>query len=144
VVAPCWGSQLSGSFRVVYGSAGAGNISYRLTLTNVSAARCFLSGLPHGRLLGKAGSRLPTRVQAAFPAALTAILVSLAHGQSSRASARFSPDVPGVGEVTIGQCEPTAYKLRLAAPGGGTTTVKIAPPTAVCEQGGMSFSAYGG
>jgi len=27
--------------------------------------------------------------------------------------------------------------------GGGTTTVKLAPPTPVCERGQLQFSAYG-
>lgn len=141
-IAFCRGLQLTGSFKVVYGSAGAGNIVYRLTLTNVSAKTCSLTGLPRGQLLGKTGKRLPTHIRAAFPGGLTAILVTLAHGRSSHATARFSPDVPGVGEQTPGQCEPTAHRLRISPPGGGTTPVKIIPPTPVCEHGGMSFSAY--
>ena len=85
---------------------------------------------------------MPTHIRAAFPQALTAILVTLAHGKSSHATARFSPDVPGVGEQTLGQCEKTAYSLRVTARGGGTTTVKITPPTPVCEHGGMTWSVF--
>ena len=127
----------------MYGSAGAGNISYRLTLENISAKKCLLTGLPVVQLLGKKGGKLPTKVQAEFRGALTAILVTLAHGQSTHATARFSPDVPGVGEQGVGQCEPTAYSLRVTAKGGGTTTVKISPATPVCEHGRFLFSAYG-
>ena len=78
-------------------------------------------GLPQGRLLGRHGGALPTKIRAAFPGALSAILVTLRPGQSARATARFSPDVPGTGEQTIGACEPTAYRLRVTARGGGTT-----------------------
>ena len=78
-----------------------------------------------------------------FPGALTAILVTLRPGQSTRATARFSPDVPGVGEQTVGRCEPVAYSFRVTGQGGGTTTVKILPPTSVCEHGRLLFSAYG-
>lgn len=139
----CKGSQLAGSFKAVPNSAGAGNIVYRLTLTNTSATKCSLTGLPVAHLLGKTGKTLPTHVRAAFPGALTAILVTLAHGKSTHANARFSPDVPGVGEGTTGPCEATAYSLRVTAKGGGTTTVKITPPTPVCEKGQLQFSAYG-
>jgi hypothetical protein len=143
-VASCTGSHLTGTFSVVRGSAGAGNISYRLALKNASSSTCTVTGLPQGRLLSKAGKPLPTHVQAAMPGALTAILVRLAPGRTACAEARFSPDVPGVGEPVAGRrCEPTAYWFRDAAPGGGTTKVKVAPPTPVCEHGRLLFKAYG-
>lgn len=138
----CAGAQLTGRFAVVYGSAGTGNIVYKLTLKNTSATPCTVTGLPVGRLLGKAKQKLPTHVRAAHPNQLTAILVTLAPGRSTYATARFSPDVPGVGEQTIGACEPKAYWFRVGAPGGGTATVKMLPPTPVCEHGTLSFSAY--
>ena len=140
----CKGAQLTGTFAAVPGSAGAGNIVYKLTLRNRSQSTCSLTGLPSAQLLGKTGKRLPTRVRAAFPGALTAILVTLAPGQASHATARFSPDVPGPGEpVSKGACEPKAYALRVALQAGGTTTAKITPATPVCEHGTLSFSAYG-
>ena len=139
----CGGSQLSGSFSVVRGSAGAGNISYRLMLKNVSNTQCSVTGLPQGRLLGKGGKPLPTHVTAAFPGALTAILVRLPPGQKAYATARFSPDVPGVGEPVAGRkCEPAAWFFRVVGQGGGTTKIKVAPPTSVCEHGQLQFSAY--
>lgn len=143
-VGPCTGAQLEGTFSVVRGSAGAGNISYRLVLRNISSGTCTLTGLPQARLLAKAGSPLPTHVQAAFPGALTAILVRLAPGRRAYATARFSPDVPGVGEPVAGRaCERTAYSLRVTAPGGGTTKARVTPATPVCEHGRLLFSAYG-
>jgi len=141
--ASCSGAQLKGTFSVVRGSAGAGNITYKLTLRNVSTRICTVTGLPQGRLLGKTGKALPTHVKAAFPGGLTAILVRLAPGATTFATARFSPDVPGVGEPTAGtKCEPTAWSFRVTGQGGGTTLVKLTPPTPVCEHGQLLFSAY--
>jgi hypothetical protein len=140
----CTGSQLTGAFKVVPGSAGAGNITYALVLTNTSHSPCTLTGLPQGRLLTRSGAPLPTHVRAAFPGALSAVLVRLAPGKKTRATARFSPDVPGVGEPAAGlNCERTAYWFRVSGQGGGTTKVKLTPPTAVCEHGRLLFSAYG-
>ncbi len=140
----CTGSQLTGVFAVVPGSAGAGSISFRLRLRNRSTRTCTVTGLPSARLLGRLGKALPARIRAARPGALTAVVVVLVPGRTARATARFSPDVPGVGEPVAGrQCELTAYRLRVAAPGGGTVTVSIKPPTPVCEHGTLFFSAYG-
>jgi hypothetical protein len=142
--AECKGSQLSGTFNVVRGSAGAGNITYALRLRNVSTTECTVTGLPFGRLLGRKHNPLATHVKAAFPQGLTAILVRLQPGQWTRATARFSPDVPGTGEPAAGnQCEPTSYYFRVNAQGGGTSTVKLGPVTPVCEHGQLLFSAYG-
>ena len=136
-IAPaCKGGQLSGRFAVVPGSAGAGNIVYKLTLTNRSNRTCTLTGLPQVTLLSKAERALPTRVRPANPGALAAVLVTLKHGQRTFATARFSPDVPGPGE-TGRQCEPKAWWLRVL---GGI--VPIVPPTPVCEHGQLQFTAY--
>jgi hypothetical protein len=141
--AACTGAQLKGAFNVVRGSAGAGNITYKLVLTNVSTHTCTLTGLPQGRLLAKNGNALPTHVRAASPGMLTAILVRLAPGRTTFATARFSPDVPGPGEPAAGtRCERTSWWFRVLAQGGGTTKVKLGPPTPVCEHGRLLFSAY--
>ena len=142
-VARCRGTQLAGSFAVVPGSAGAGNVTYALRLKSTSASACTVTGLPLGRLLGRRKGPLPTQVRAAFPGGLTAILVTLAPGKAARATARFSPDVPGPGETASARSEPIAYWLRVAGQGGGSTTVKVVPPTSVCEHGRLLFSAYG-
>jgi hypothetical protein len=140
--AACTGAQLAGRFAVVPGSAGAGSISYKLTLKNTSATPCTVTGLPLGQLLGKTKQKLPTHVRAAHPGQLTAILVTLVPGDSTYATARFSPDVPGPTEQGKSPCEPKAYWFHVGAPGGGTTAVNVLPPTPVCERGTMSFSAY--
>jgi uncharacterized protein DUF4232 len=139
---PCKGAQLAGTFDVIRGSAGAGNISYALVLKNVSKTTCSVTGLPLGHLLGVSGKPVPTRVRPAFPGALAAVLVRLAPGGRARATARFSPDVPGVGEGGGPQCEPVARWFRVSALGGGTTRVPLRPRTPVCEHGLLQFSAY--
>jgi hypothetical protein len=59
----------------------------------------------------------------------------------AKATARFSPDVPGPNEPVDRQCEPTAYRVRVTAPpGGGTLIAPIAPPTPVCSHGHLSLS----
>jgi hypothetical protein len=138
----CTGSQLTGAFAVVPGSAGAGNIVYRLILRNRSATTCAVSGLPNVTLRGGHGKKLPTHVRAAMANQLTAVLVRLSHGGAASANARFSPDIPGPGEQTRGACEPRAYTLAVHAPGGGTTVVAVTPPTSVCEHGQLQFGAY--
>jgi hypothetical protein len=141
-VPPCRGAQLSGTFSLIYGSAGAGSISYRLRLRNHSAKACFVSGVPGLRLIGRTGKLLPTKVEPSFRVGLTALDVVLGPRARARADARFSPDVPGPGEQHPGQCEPKAYKVRVTPPpGGGTLLVPVTPPTPVCEHGTMSVRA---
>jgi hypothetical protein len=133
----CTGIQLGGTFAGVPNSAGAGNIVYRLALQNLSSATCVLTGLPQGGvLLGKTGTKLPTHVRNNFPGR-AAVLVRLAPGRFAYANARFSPDVPGTGDNTRGQCQPKSYWLQVEG-----INVKIAPATPVCERGTLSFSTY--
>ncbi|HVC25785.1 MAG TPA: DUF4232 domain-containing protein [Acidimicrobiales bacterium] len=140
-VAPCRGAQLIGNFSIVRGSEGAGNVVYALELINRSATTCSVSGLPHMQLLGAAHARLPTHVRFAGIGSATAVLVVLRHGQPAWASARFSPDVPGVGEQTTGPCERTATSVRVTeATASSAVVVPVRPPTAVCEHGTMSLT----
>ncbi len=140
--APCAASSLRGSFDVVQGSAGAGQISYSLTLTNTGGTACFVSGIPQVQLLGTTGRALPTSSSAAPPAPASPAKVSLQHGASAVAEARFSPDVNGTGDNAPGQCQPTATVLRITAPGGGTLDAPIQPPTPVCERGSLHFKVF--
>jgi hypothetical protein len=138
----CTGADLAARFSHVPYSEGAGQTSYALVVRNRSRSACAVWGLPAGRLLGTRHQPLPTRIQAAFPKTLTAVRVVLAPGQSARATARFSPDVPGVGEQHPGRCEPQARWLRVRARGGGSSLAKVAPQTSVCERGRLSFTAF--
>ena|SRR5579862_2650026 len=139
-VSPCTGSRLNATFTAIRGSQGAGNIVYTLRLKNRSTHECWVSGLPQVTLLGKTGKKLPTHGRAEFPGEATAVIVRLAPGKSATANARFSPDVPGVGEGHPGQCEPTAYSLLVRPNGGGTVRAPVSPATPVCEHGQLSWS----
>jgi hypothetical protein len=140
----CTGSRLEGTFELVPGSQGAGSVVYALRLENRSARRCSVVGVPSVQVMGRTGAFLRTVVRASRPSALTPRIVTLGPARAVVAEARFSPDVPGRGEPRLadGQCEPTAYRLRVAAPGGGTVVVPLRPPTPVCEHGSLQFSAY--
>lgn len=133
----CGAHALRARMAVIAGSAGAGSISYALTLRNASRAACVLSGRPGLRLRGLRGQSLPTRVNVS--GAATAVLVRLAPGASARTTLRFSPDVPGPGEQHPGACEPVAYSVSvsLPSPGHGSLVAQITPPTSVCEHGAM-------
>jgi hypothetical protein len=139
--APCLASSLQGSFEGVPGSAGAGQIVYRLRLTNQGDSTCFVTGLPVVQLLDQNGGNLPTNVTPGHPGATTAVRVDLAPGSSATADARFSPDVPGGSEQTDGPCEPKAYTLRIAI-GSGEVDAPIKPPTPVCERGTLQFDVF--
>lgn len=139
----CTGSSLGGTFAGIPGSAGAGQISYRLTVTNTSNAACFVSGMPQLQLLDAQGAALPTSVTAAQPGQATAAKIVLQPSASATSDARFSPDVPGVGEGQAGKpCEPVAHQLQVTANGGGTFVVPITPPTSVCEHGSLRMTLY--
>jgi hypothetical protein len=140
---PCTGGDLSTIFRVVPGSAGAGQISYTLQVRNVSTHECFVSGLPDVQLLGRFRQPLPTHVVPAQPGATTAVRVDLAPRRYAAATARFSPDVPGVGESVEGACEPKAFYVRVRPQqGGGSVIGMIRPATRVCEHGRLVFSVF--
>ena len=139
----CTGSSLDGSFAVVAGSAGAGQISYVLTVRNTSDSACYVSGLPQLQLLDAQGGALQTSVSAAQPGTATAAKIVLQPSSSAKSEARFSPDVPGQGEGQAGQpCEPVAHQAKVTATGGGTFMVPVKPPTSVCEHGSLRMSLY--
>jgi hypothetical protein len=137
----CTGDAMSGSFTVIRGSGGAGQISYRLRVKNDSPVACYVSGLPIVQLLDQARKDLPTNVQPAKPGTATAARIILQPSASAVAEARFSPDVPGGTEQADGPCEPKSYTLRVSV-AGAPLDVPITPPTPVCERGTLSFSLF--
>jgi hypothetical protein len=136
---PCLGSDLSGTFTEVSGSAGAGQIAYALTVKDTAGGPCSVRGVPNATLLGATGTPLPTRVRASGRARS----IVLPPGASATAQARFSPDVAGDGDSQTGPCQPTAHTLQVTAAGGGVTEIAIKPPTSVCEQGTLDFEPFG-
>jgi hypothetical protein len=137
----CTGDAMTGSFAAIPGSAGAGQISYRLRVKNAAPVACFVSGLPNVQLLDRSGRDLPTNGSAAQPRQATGARIVLQPGASASADARFSPDVNGTGDQTNGQCEPKAYTLRVAF-AGAPLDVPITPPTPVCERGSLRFAVF--
>lgn len=138
---PCLGADLTGSFALVPGSAGAGQISYLLSLRNTSHSRCYVQGLPRAVLLGVTGSPLPTHIRAAGGSPNGRIV--LEPGASAVAQARFSPDVAGAGDSQSGTCQPLAHTLEVTPNGGSPMDAAIKPPTSVCQQGTLNFEAFG-
>ena len=139
---PCTGADLSGTFTLVPGSAGAGQIAYVLTVKNSSHKACSIHGLPVATLLSATGSALPTHVRSAGPGAGTSVRVLLQPGASSVAQARFSPDIPGDGDSQSGACQPTAHTLQVTPNGGGVMDAAIQPSTSVCQQGTLTFESF--
>ncbi|HLX21075.1 MAG TPA: DUF4232 domain-containing protein [Gaiellaceae bacterium] len=141
--AACTATSLKGNFAGVDGSAGAGQITYRLTLTNTGTTPCYLSGIPQVQLLSTTGIALPTS-PSVQPNQGTPAKVSLKHGKSATSDARFSPDVPGVGDNQApgSPCQPVATVLLVTAPGGGKLDTPIQNPTSVCEGGSMRFTNF--
>jgi hypothetical protein len=138
-VPECGRGTLDGVFAAVPGSGAAGQISYALRLRNRSANSCFVTGMPGLRLLDRAGRPLPTHVAPAQPGVATAVRVVLAPGARAVTTARFSPDVPGVGEPVGRTCERRAYRVRVLLP-ATSFVVPLRPPTPVCEHGRMLVS----
>lgn len=139
--APCLASALAGNFALIPGSAGAGQIAYRLRLTNQSDSECFVTGLPVVQLLSQSGANLPSAVTPDQPGTATAVRVDLKPGDAATADARFSPDIPGGSEPGDGPCEPKAVTLRVTI-GGGTLDAPVVPPTPVCERGQLQFRNF--
>lgn len=137
---PCNGGQLTGTFALVPGSAGAGQIEYALTVKNTSETACSVRGIPKAILLGVNGAALPTHVRPAGTGGATRIV--LQPGASAVAQARFSPTVAGEGDSQSGPCQPAAHTLQVSPDGGGVTDAPVKPPTSVCERGTLSFETF--
>jgi hypothetical protein len=99
-----------------------------------------VTGFPGIVLRDSAGNVLPTHVTnfATSPAA-----VSVAPGAWVHSELRFSPDIPGPGEPSSGQCEPNAVSATVQLPADPhTVTVTLDAPTSVCEQGALEAKAF--
>lgn len=129
---PCATGSLKVSFNLIAGSQGAGNVEYTLKVTNGGTASCVL-GKPTITLLSKTGAPLPSHSHAAK----TSVVVG-AHAHIGW-TYRFSPDVAGTGDNQTGQCQPTAYKVKVRfARASGSVVGPVRPPTPVCERGTLT------
>jgi hypothetical protein len=137
--AACAASALRATFKAVPGSAGAGNIVYALTVTNRSQAPCAVSGVPPLSLLDAKGDVLPSK-QTVEPGSASTV-VTLSPSASATVDARFSPDVPGVGE-TKSPCEPVATTVRVTIGDTGAVDAAVEPPTSVCSHGAMQLRPF--
>ena len=137
------GALLSGTFKAVPNSEGAGNIVYALRVKNTLDAHLLRHRHPR-RARSSIGATENSRRTRVPPSLERSPLCSSRSppARPTKATARFSPDVPGTGEQTIGQCEPKSYWLRVTPNGGGTFRAPVQPPTPVCEHGGMSWSVF--
>jgi len=139
--ARCHTSDLSASYTVVFGSAAAGSISYNLRLTNTSMHQCTIYGYAGMLLLDANHKPLPTNVQR--DSLVPKRLLRLDPGGWAAATARFSPDVHGVGDNPGQACQPTAHYTEVTPPDETTQLVTaVSPPTSVCERGTMALSAF--
>ena len=129
----CTAPDVMGTFSVVQGSAGAGNIVYALHLTNASQSPCYVSGIPQAQLIDGNGKPLETSGTPNGTGA--AAKVVLQPGASASAQARFTPDVDPCGTTQ-------AVTLQVTFPGGGTLGARFDPPTRVCNHGAMQWSNF--
>lgn len=129
----CTATDLTGSFSVVPGSAGAGNIVYTLRVKNVGQDACSVSGIPQAQLIDASGKPLETSGTPNGTGAATKVV--LQPGDSASAQARFSPDVDPCGNTQ-------AVSLQVTFPGGGTFAARLDPPTRVCNHGAMQWSNF--
>jgi hypothetical protein len=126
----CTARDLTATFEVLQGSAGAGNIVYTLRVQNASQHECTVGGVPDITFVGH---------ESHIPATNSGVdsFVTLQPGDSARSQVRFSPDVD--------PCQPgTASTLRLTMPDGTTLDAKIDPPTKLCGGGSLQPSAFTG
>lgn len=133
----------SGTWRVVPDSQGAGHIAADLAFKNTSNHACTIAGFPGISLLASNDHPLPSNVLKDNSIAITTIKV--APGAWVHSEMRYSPNVPGPGEPTTGQCEPTVVHALALLPGDSAWThVTLGSPTTVCEKGEVQAKPFVG
>ena len=130
----CTASDLTGTYSIVQGSAGAGNIVYTLRATNASQSACTLSGYPTVDYLDSSGAVMPSKTNDE-PGQVA--VVTLQPGDTATAQVRFSPDVT--------PCDSgTATTIRVQLSDRTTFTAKIDPATKLCGAGSIQPSPWTG
>lgn len=134
--ARCQASQLSGHIRMM--QPAAGNRYAALVLTNTSGRSCHTYGFVGMQLAGPKGNDLPTNVVRETRPAPSR--VTLRPGQSAWARIHWGV-VPGSGESSSGQCEPTPSRLLVIPPDERTQLAATWPGGSVCEHGKILTTA---
>jgi hypothetical protein len=130
----CTASDLTGTFRIVEGSAGAGNIVYTLRATNASQGACTVSGFPTIFFLDASGKVMPSKTSTNDD---HIAVVTLQPGDTATSQVRFSPDVT--------PCDSgTATTIRTELPDQTTFDAKIDPATKLCGAGTLQPSPWAG
>jgi hypothetical protein len=133
----CHTGDLTGSLRP--GDSGAGQRHATLVLTNTGGRTCTITGYGGVGLVDASGAALPThqvRVSPPAPAAVT-----LRPGASAGSQLHWSA-VPGSGDATTEDCQPTAATLQVIPP---DETQPLSVPWTqgpVCERGSIDQQAY--
>jgi hypothetical protein len=132
---------MTGTWKSVPGSSGAGHVASDLALQNQSGYACQISGFPDVTLHDANGNQLPTTVTHFSPSMVE--LVTLQPGGWAHSELRYSSDIPGPGEPQTGPCEPTAaYALLRLQYSSVPIRVALTPPTPVCEKGAIVAKAF--
>ena len=135
----CTTDELSG--RLEPGSPGAGQRYATVILTNTSLRSCTVFGYGGVGLAGADGAALPThQVRVSDPPPQTVVVPP---GGTVSSQLHWSV-VPGPGDATSGDCQPTPATLQVIPP--DETTALTVPWTLgpVCEAGTIQQQAYAG
>ena len=135
----CHTSELAGSF--VPGSPGAGQRYATLVLRNTGDVACTIHGYGGVGLVDGDGAALPThQVRRSDPAPTT---VTLQPGDTASSQLHWGA-VPGPGDSSTGDCQPTPATLRVIPP--DETDPLSVPWTQgpVCVGGTIEQTAYAG
>ncbi|NUP46470.1 MAG: DUF4232 domain-containing protein [Catenulispora sp.] len=127
---------------MVPGSEGAGHVAADISLQNTSNHSCTVTGYPGIQQLASDEHPLPTNV-VRFPTTVTTVTV--APGGWVHSEIRYSPNIPGEGEPTTGNCEPETVHALAQLPGDSKwAKVTVVVPTTVCEKGTVEAKPFVG
>jgi hypothetical protein len=125
----------------VPGSPGAGQRYATLVLRNTSDGACTIHGYGGVGLVDAGGAALPThQVRRSDPAPTT---VTLQPGDTASSQLHWGA-VPGAGDSSTGDCQPTPANLRVIPPDETDPLTVPWNQGPVCEGGTIEQTAYTG
>jgi len=134
--ARCRTADLAGSLQP--GSPGAGQRYATVVLRNTSARTCTIKGYGGVGLVDASGAALPTHQNRVSPAPKA---VTLKPGSSASSQLHWGA-IPGPGDATSGDCQPTPAALQVIPP-DETTALSIPwSQGPVCEGGTLDQQPY--